>query len=428
MKLAVLDPGHFHAALMQKRMYDDVDPVVRVYAPEGPELADYVRRVEAFNNRGENPTRWRLRIHTGADYLDRLVAGDDADVVVIAGNNHRKTEYIVRCVGAGMHTLADKPMAIDAAGFLALEAAFATARANDALLCDIMTERHEITSVLQREFARVPAVFGELDCGTLDDPAVTMESVHCFSKKVSGMQIVRPAWFFDVAQQGEGLVDITTHLVDLVQWACFPGTPIDYRKDVRVLRAKRSATALSAAQFTQVTGDAAWPPFLRKDLRADGKLAVYANGRIDYALRGVHARVSVRWDFDAPPGAGDSHHCVMRGTRASLVVRQGAEQHFVPTLYLEPHGVTSRAAWDDAVGAALPHLRARCEGIDIRAAARGFEVVVPSSHHVGHEAHFGRVTEDFLRCVKAGALPAWEAPCMIAKYYTTTQALALAAR
>ena len=428
MRIAMLDPGHFHAALVQKKMYDDVDPLVRVYAPAGPELDDYLRRVEAYNARADDPTRWRLRVHAGEDFVDRFVADQGADAVVIAGNNRRKSEYITRAVEAGVHTLADKPMAIDAAAFAALEAAFAIARRKGVLLYDIMTERHEITTILQREFAGIPAVFGELDSGTIDDPAVTKESVHCFSKKVSGVQLVRPAWFFDVDQQGEGLVDITTHLVDLVQWACFPGVTLDYSRDVRVLRAKRSATVLSAQQFAQVTGLATWPGFLRKDVGIDGKLAVYANGRIDYALRGVHARVSVRWDFEAPPGAGDTHHSVMRGTRASLVIRQGAAEHFTPTLYLEPNAITSRAAWDAAVEASLPGVQARFPDIGVRPARHGYEVTVPARYHVGHEAHFGQVADDFLRYVKANALPPWEVPNMLAKYYTTTQALALATR
>src|SRR5262249_47022646 len=157
-----------------------------------------------------------------------------------------------------------------------------------------------------------------------------------------------------------------THLVDLVQWACFPGVALDYRKDVRVLRAKRAATIVTSEQFAQVTGVAAWPHFLRKDVGADGKLAVFATGRIDYTLRGVHPRVSVRWDFEAPPGAGDSHHSQMRGTRASLVIRQGAAEHFVPTLYLVPSAVGSRGAWDEAVNAAMPHVQARYEGVSVR--------------------------------------------------------------
>ena len=46
---------------------------------------------------------------------------------MIAGNNRRKAEYITRAVDAGMHVLADKPMAIDAAGFESLRNAFAAA-------------------------------------------------------------------------------------------------------------------------------------------------------------------------------------------------------------------------------------------------------------------------------------------------------------
>lgn len=39
-KLMTLDPGHFHAALVQKTMLDQIDPTVYIYAPEGPELQD----------------------------------------------------------------------------------------------------------------------------------------------------------------------------------------------------------------------------------------------------------------------------------------------------------------------------------------------------------------------------------------------------
>ncbi|NLU22587.1 MAG: oxidoreductase, partial [Phycisphaerae bacterium] len=31
-RIMTLDPGHYHAALVQKEMYDQVDPVVHVYA------------------------------------------------------------------------------------------------------------------------------------------------------------------------------------------------------------------------------------------------------------------------------------------------------------------------------------------------------------------------------------------------------------
>ncbi|HEY1869512.1 MAG TPA: oxidoreductase, partial [Chitinophagaceae bacterium] len=44
-ELITLDPGHFHAALVQKSMYDDVDSVVHVYAPAGNDLQLHLNRI-----------------------------------------------------------------------------------------------------------------------------------------------------------------------------------------------------------------------------------------------------------------------------------------------------------------------------------------------------------------------------------------------
>jgi predicted dehydrogenase len=126
-RLVVLDPGHFHAALLQKTMYPDVDATVHVYAEEGPDLADYLQKIDGYDARTENPTAWRTVVHAGSDFLERFVNERAGDVVVIAGNNRRKTEYVNRAIEAGMHVLADKPMAIDGAGYESLLRAFALA-------------------------------------------------------------------------------------------------------------------------------------------------------------------------------------------------------------------------------------------------------------------------------------------------------------
>ncbi len=270
-------------------------------------------------------------------------------------------------------------------------------------------------------------MFGTLQAGNVDQPAVTKESVHHFSKPVSGAPIKRPAWFFDTAQQGEGLVDITTHLVDLVQWECFPERVLDYRQDVRILRARRWPTVISPAQFEQVTQMKAFPAYLRKDVQADGNLHVHANGEIDYTLCGVHAKVSVLWNFEAPAGAGDSHFSIMRGTRANLVIRQGVAEKHQPTLYIEPVDGGRRGGAHRRAGAGVAAGAGEISGCRTCALpATAWQVVVPARYHVGHEAHFGQVTEQFLGYVAAGALPEWEVPNMLAKYWTTTQALALA--
>jgi hypothetical protein len=92
------------------------------------------------------------------------------NVVVLAGNNQKKTDFIKKSVDAGLNVLADKPMAIDAAGFDKLKEAFTSAEKNKVLLYDIMTERYEITNTLQRELALLPDIFGELQKGTPGNP------------------------------------------------------------------------------------------------------------------------------------------------------------------------------------------------------------------------------------------------------------------
>ena len=112
-----------------------------------------------------------------------------------------------------------------------------------------MTERHEITIMTQRSLSQIPALFGQLETGTVDNPAITKESVHHFFKYVSGSPLKRPAWFFDVTQQGEGVVDIMTHLVDMIQWECYPNQVLDYTKDIEIINARRWATELTPSMF-----------------------------------------------------------------------------------------------------------------------------------------------------------------------------------
>ena len=165
-KLITLDPGHFHAALVQKSMFADVDSVVHVYAPEGNDVKEHLKKIDAYNNRTESPTRWKEEIYTGEDYLSKMLSEKPGNVVVIAGNNKLKTKYINASIDAGLNVFADKPMAINSESFEMLRKAFADAAAKDLLLYDIMTERFEITTILQREFSRLPEVFGTQQKGS----------------------------------------------------------------------------------------------------------------------------------------------------------------------------------------------------------------------------------------------------------------------
>lgn len=420
-RLITLDPGHFHAALVQKSMYENVDSVVHVYAPGGTDVDLHLGRINSFNTRLENPTNWREEVYTGSDFLDKMLADQAGNVVVISGNNQKKTEYISKSLQAGFHVLADKPMVISAADFETLKEAFETAKKNNLLLYDIMTERYEITTLLQKELSQLPEVFGALEIGTPENPAVTKESVHHFYKYVAGSILTRPAWFMDTAQQGEGIVDVTTHLVDLVQWACFPEQTLDYTKDVEMVSATRTTTDMTRSEFGAITKLSDFPDYLKKDVVGDSILRIYSNGEINYKLKGVHAKVSVIWNYKAPEGTGDTHYSIMRGTKANLVIRQGAEQQFKPTLYIEP--VVGDGAYEAMLTEQVKTVQASYPGVDVKKSSNGWEVIIPDSYEEGHEAHFGRVTEKFLEYLANGNMPDWEVPNMLAKYYTTTKAL-----
>lgn len=425
-KLITLDPGHFHAALVQKTMYANVDSVVHVFAPEGNDVKEHLKKIDAYNTRAENPTRWQEEVHTGTDYLDKMLSAKPGNVVVIAGNNKLKTEYIKKSIDAGLNVFADKPMAINSESFELLKQAFADARSKDLVLYDIMTERFEITTLLQREFSQLPEVFGELQKGTPQDPAVTKESVHHYSKIVSGSPLIRPAWFFDVEQQGEGIVDVTTHLVDLVQWECFPEQTIN-QSDINITAARHWKTNITPAQFEKVTGLKSYPDYLKKDVDEKGTLGVYANGEINYQIKGVNAKVSVIWNFEAPAGAGDTHFSIMKGSKANLIIRQGKEQNYKPLLYIEPVNKDDKAFEADLQGA-LSKVQAKYPGVGVERSGEIWTVTVPEKYHNGHEAHFGQVTEKYLEYLQHKNMPAWEVPNMITKYFVTTQALEIAKR
>lgn len=424
-KLITLDPGHFHAALVQKSMYAQIDPTVHVYAPEGQDVLDHLAKIEAYNKRQENPTSWVGQVYTGADFFDRMISDKSGNVVVLSGNNAKKTEYILKSVQAGLNVLADKPMVITPELFPTLEQAFTEASEKGVMLYDIMTERYEITTILQRELSQIPAVFGELQAGSPDDPAITKESVHHFSKMVSGTPLKRPAWFFDTDQQGEGIVDVTTHLVDMVQWEAFPEVILK-KEDVEMVSARHWTTDLTPEMFKKVTTLDQYPEYLRKNVEGD-LLKVYSNGEINYKLKGVHAKVSVIWNFEAPEGTGDTHYSIMRGSLSNVIIRQGAAQNFKPTLYVEPVEGAGADFEQKLTQAVERDLAARFPGLKlVKEGENSWNVSIPDQYKEGHEAHFGQVTEKYLEFLVAGKMPEWEVPNMIVKYYTTTEALKLA--
>ncbi len=424
-RLMTLDPGHFHAGLVQKEMYPGVSPIVNVYAPLGFDLREHLKRIEGFNKRATDPTAWQLEIHTDADPLARMLRDRPGNVVIISGRNSGKIDRIKASVEAGLNVLVDKPWLIRADDFPKLEATFAAASSKKLIAYDIMTERYEITTILQKELIHTPEVFGQMLPGSVEDPSIYIESIHHLLKMVAGNPNIRPAWFFDINQQGEGVADVGTHLVDLIQWMVFPEQAIDYRQDIDVKLGRRWPTVMTLDQFSRVTNEPQFPGYLAADVKG-GKLDYYCNGSMTYALRGIHAKLDVIWNYEAPAGGGDTHVAIFKGSKARVEIRQGKEQNWKTEVYVVPNQPSDKAAILAALQAKVGALQSKYPGIGVAEKGNALWVTVPEKYRDGHEAHFAQVARRFFTYLRdPNSIPAWESANMLAKYYTTTKGLAL---
>jgi predicted dehydrogenase len=417
-RLVTLEPGHFHAALFHKERLPGVADKVHVYAPQGPDLRAHLDRLAQFNARAENPTRWQIEVHAGPNPLERLLAERPGNVVVISGRNAGKIDRITALARAGLHTLADKPWIIEAADFPKVEAACEAAERAGVVAYDAMTERFEITYLLQRELVNDAEIFGHPVPRDGTNPAVRLASLHYLFKEVAGAPVLRPAWFFDIRQQGEALADVGTHLVDLIQWTLFPDQAIDYRRDIGLRDASRAPVVLTRAQFQRVTGEKDFPEFLRGGVKPGG-FEYFVNNKVRYTLRGIEAQIEVQWSFEAPAGKKETQAATYCGSRARVEVLKGEAEGYRPEVYV----TSNRAAEAPAVRRALRRWseRTRHAGISVLEQDGRFRLAIPPRYRVGHEDHFALLVRQFLGYVRAPeTVPAWEKPNLLAKYFVTT--------
>ena len=422
-QLVVLDPGHFHAALVQKQMYDGVDTTVYVYAPDGPEVEDYIKRTNAFNSREENPTSWKLEVYKGKDFLEKMLKDKPGNLVVLAGNNQRKTEYIEACVKAGLHVYSDKPMAIDPGDYDLLTATMKNADENGILVYDIMTERFEITNRLQKLMSGQKQIFGELLPGSLEEPALEKKSVHHFYKEVSGIPLIRPDWFFDVKQEGTALADVGTHLVDLILLGAGSRQNPVKIDEVEIIKLETRTIALAPEEFQLVTGKDSYPAFLQTYVDEDS-LMVPSNSYLDFKVRKHYAHVSVEWAFKAEEGGGDTHYSIMRGSISDLIIRQGPEERFMPVVYIKLKKPEYKSIFETNLQLFLKEsLNEIYPGSTFESLTdSSWRLNIPNKYRIGHEAHFEEVTKTFLSYLQLGRIPDWEQTLIQTKYSITTSA------
>lgn len=427
-RLTVLAPGHFHANLLQKNNLPEVNDSVFVYsATNDTGLEQYISAIESFNHREEAPTNWKTIVYCDSDFLDKMVTDRQGNVVILAGNNKEKTEYIYSAVAAGFNILSDKPMAINQADFHLLEKIYAKADSQNVLLYDMMTERYDILNIIEKELINDRKFFGELQLGTSEEPSVYMESVHHFYKEVSGKTLIRPAWYYDVEQQGEGIADVTTHLIDILFWKCFPNQSIDYMRDISTITATHWPTEITLEQFTQSTRESIFPDYLQKDI-INSTLNVFANGTINFNLKNHHIGLKVIWNWQAPEGSGDTFIATIKGTNAILKTVQNKEQNFTKQLFVQkPEGI-DELVFSANLQKVVEKIQTSYPFVSVSPTANIGEYLIdiPIENRDGHESHFKYVATSFFNFLVNRNMPEWEKNNTLAKYYITTKAVEVA--
>ena len=421
--LAFLDPGHFHAALTLGERHPRVRDDLVVHAPKGPELDDFLGLVDGFNQRSERPTGWRVTIRPGEGSLERLVAERPGDVVVLAGRNDRKPATIRRLHDAGFHVLADKPWMAGPDGLDDLRHVLAAppSGADRPLAVEMMTGRHEIAAILAARLLREPDVFGDFADDGGAEPGIEITSVHHLEKTVDGRPLRRPPWFFDVRVQGDGIADIPTHMVDQAQRLVRAAGAADEGPRLELLAARTWSTPVPRALFARVTGLPGFPPELAPVVTGSD-LAYRGNAALAFRAGPVRVALDTRWELSVPPGGGDTHRSVIRGTRSLIRVEQGPATGFRRRLSIEPRGEPDRVR--AALERALAAWQGTHPGLSLVPAAPGWEIRVPPALDTGHERHYPLVLAEFLTLVESGRMSPRLAADTLAKYTLLAQAAA----
>ena len=116
----------------------------------------------------------------------------------------------------------------------------------------------------------------------------------------------------------------------------------------------------------------------------------------------------------------------MRGTKSSLIIKQGKEENYKPTLYIEQR--KDDPEFERKLQLAIDKINKQFPGVSIQKNDFGWQLVVPEKYNDGHEAHFAQVMARYLAYLKEKNMPKWEVPNMLSKYFITTSAKELASK
>ena len=416
-RLLVVDPQHFHAALVQKYAHPKIDSIVHLFAEREGEILGYNKLISQYNDRKYAPTKWETVSYYGIDYLQQAASRKQGNVAILAGDNNKKITYIKHISENGIDVFADKPLVIDRSGYIELDKLLSQKKS---LVYDIMSERYDVKNELLKVLILDKDFSGGFEENSLA-PLITFSSTHHFIKEVSGKPLIRPALFFDVKKQGEGLVDVTTHYIDLVQWILSSEKVVVLEKDLKLQKSERWTTVISKEQFTKATNLTEYPNQLVQSVKGN-QLEVFSNGKIDYLFKNIPVSIAVQWNVESKDGKGDKFHARFLTKKVQFEILP--DDSGKPSIYLKP--IVDIVHFEEKVKKALVNTE-KFFAVTIKKVGSKYQLIVPSELYLNHEEHFAKVLDQFLIYRKQKTIPEWETSFLRAKYHLTTLALEKAA-
>jgi hypothetical protein len=176
------------------------------------------------------------------------------------------------------------------------------------------------------------------------------------------------------------------------------------------------------AAFRRITGEAGVPRELSPFIDGEA-LSHRCNSELVYRIGDVTTRATTRWELTTPSGA-DTHSAVARGTRADILLDQGPHTGHRRRLFVDARGDIDASG--RAIADVVSSVADEFPGVGVaRIEAERHEVTIPRELDAGHESHFTKVRDDFLRAVDEQRWPAALAARTLAKYTLLAEAAAL---
>ena len=225
------------------------------------------------------------------------------------------------------------------------------------------------------------------------------------------MGVVRPPQYFDTRWQGEGIVDVTTHLVDMVHWLMRPDKSVS-ADDIHMMNATRWVTKVPQADFEAITKTKETTPFL-----------VYCNGEFAYTLDGRVVVIKDSWDLK---GQDDSHYSTIEGSNIRVEVIKGPNDKY-QQVFLTPKVDSIQGLLRGFCGDLVKRDKG-FEGVSFMKEGERFQLSLPGNLYTTHFQHFGEVATQALRYLAGqDQFPReLEYARLLTKYHVTTTALKIA--